>query len=281
MSRRRLYSDEFRRIVRSVHILAAVQPEPVHDARAVLLVAGEGVFASHHTAARLWGGIVPDDARLHAGIAPEKSRSRVPGVLVHQSKRTSTLRRGVRVTTPADTFADLSACLGLVDLVVLGDSLVRKGRCTPADLMPAASDAPNPRLARAAADLVRANVDSPMETRLRLLVVLAGLPEPEVNIVFHDATGVVARRLDLGYRAAKLALEYDGRQHAESPQQYAVDIRRREEFAAAGWFTVTVVSSDLYRTPGETLRRITEAMRPRGMDVPALRDHWRAHFPGR
>ena len=41
------------------------------------------------------------------------------------------------------------------------------------------------KLARRAARFVRDGVDSAMETRLRMLLVLAGLPAPEVNFILH------------------------------------------------------------------------------------------------
>lgn len=109
-----------------------------------------------------------------------------------------------------DTFLDLVGHLGLVDLVILGDSLVRRRLVTPDQLVRAAQGLTEfRRHALDAADLVRAGVDSPMETRLRLLMVLAGLPEPEVNIVLRNEYGDVVRRSDMGFRSSRLALEYD------------------------------------------------------------------------
>ena len=72
-----------------------------------------------------------------------------------------------------------------------------------------------------------------------MLCVLAGLPEPEVNIVFRDAEGLVLRRADMGYRRARVSIEYDGRQHAEDDDQWAGDITRREEFdgGAGAWWS--------------------------------------------
>jgi len=69
----------------------------------------------------------------------------------------------------------------LTELVTAGDSLVRRAGVEPDRLIEAASSARGvrgARLARQAAALVRRGVDSPMESRLRLLLVLAGLPEP-------------------------------------------------------------------------------------------------------
>lgn len=282
ITKRRLYSLEFRRIVRTVHIAASAPADPLNDALAVLLVAGEGAFVSHHTAARLYRAVVPDDPRLHASTNATRHRSRTPGVLVHTSRRRPIEYRGVPVTSPVATFLDLVPFLGLLDLVILGDSLVKRGLSTPGILMAGASTlTKDRRKAKQAASLVRAGVDSPMETRLRLLIVLAGLPEPEVNIEIRDEFGQVVRRIDMGYRAAKLGLEYDGRQHAESTQQYGSDVRRREDMSARDWHEWTAVSNDIFKTPGDTLARIVAVMTRRGMVVPPLKDDWRPHFPGR
>ncbi len=268
--------------MRTVHIAASAPADPLNDALAVLLVAGDGAFVSHHTAARLYRGIVPDDARLHASTTGARHRSRIPGVFVHRSTRTPTQYRGVPVTSPSDTFLDLVPTLGLLDLVTLGDSLVTRRLTTPRRLVAGASTlTKDRRKAERAASLVRVGVDSPMETRLRLLIVLAGLPEPEVNIEIHNEFGDIVRRIDLGYRAAKLGLEYDGRQHAESTQQYGSDVRRREDISALDWHEWTAVSNDIFKTPADTLARIVAVMTKRGMNVPPLKDDWRAHFPGR
>jgi hypothetical protein len=119
--------------------------------------------------------------------------------------------------------------------------------------------------------LVRERVDSPKETELRLLLVLAGFPEPETNKhVLDDAGGWIARP-DLVYRVLKLALEYDGRQHAEDPRQWAKDIRRRELLDAAGWRTLVITNRDLAHFPSQTLMRVALVMRERGCpDVPPL-----------
>ena len=87
-------------------------------------------------------------------------------------------------------FLDLaSGGASLVDLVIAGDSLVKANDLDPALFVvgAAAYQGRNARRARRAASLVRAGVDSPMETRIRLLIVLAGLPEPQVNFIVRHA----------------------------------------------------------------------------------------------
>ncbi|GGK75419.1 hypothetical protein GCM10011509_25140 [Ornithinimicrobium pekingense] len=266
ISRRRLASDEFRRVLPGIYVAAVVPLDAATIGRATLLAAGPRAFLSHFQAARLHDGVVPETDVLHASVRGHAHRSRRPELQVHRSWRTPSAFRGLPVTSAEDTFVDLAAHLPLVDLVVLGDSLVRKNRTTPELLVHASGAAPAQLRRRAvrAARLVRQDVDSPMETRSRLLVVLAGLPEPEVDVCFLSRHGDLRRRLDMAYRRHRLALEYDGRQHAESQAQWESDVARREEFDGAGWRIITLLAKDIYRTPGRTLDRIVAAMQRAG-----------------
>ena len=276
---RRAHRSVFRGayVPRNVPLTAAVL------AQAALLIAPPESFISHHTAARLWGGIVPHHPDIHVTYAGV--RAQTAGIAAHRRKRSQVVvrRAGVRVTSPLQTFLDLSQVLDLVDLVVLGDSLVRRKRFTVQQLHAAAADlrGPHSRRARHAASLVRKGVDSAMETRLRLLIVFAGLPEPEVNHRVHDADGRVLRRYDLSYLPYRLIIEYDGRQHAESDEQWLSDIRRDEQLDDERIRRLVVVSRDIYSTPEATLGRITRAMQRQGMVAAVRSDEWRRHFPGR
>ncbi len=94
-------------------------------------------------------------------------------------------------------FVELASLLTLVDLVVVGDHLVRRRRTTCADLVAwcAQSSDRGAQAARRAAAYVRDRVDSPMETRVRMLIVLAGIPEPEVNLTVRAGDGMPLRRV--------------------------------------------------------------------------------------
>jgi hypothetical protein len=129
---------------------------------------------------------------------------------------------GVRISAVDQMFGELASCLTLVDLVVVGDNLVRRRRITPAELVDHCKDSKLPcaALARRAATYVRERVDSPMETRLRMLIVLAGLPEPRVNITISDIHGRPVRRYDLSWPSVKAIVEYDGRHHIEREEQW-------------------------------------------------------------
>ncbi len=239
--------------------------------------------ASHHTAAELWGAIVPLTSQVHVTVPSDHTTMRPQGLVVHTGDRARVRCRGVPVTSPAQTFVDMGRYLGLVDLVVLVDSLVRGAPVTQGELVTAASVARgrNVRLARRAAGLFGADVDSPMETMTRLLMVLAGLPEPAVNRVIRGDDGVVRRRLDMAYAEARLVIEYDGRQHAESTLQWQRDVGRREDLDGDGWRMMVLLAKDIYRTPARTIDRLRAVMRQVGIPVGEGSEEWRAHFPPR
>ncbi|WP_154674015.1 hypothetical protein [Nakamurella lactea] len=184
------------------------------------------------------------------------------------------------MTTGAQTFLDLAPLLDLVDLVIFGDSLVQAESTTLAELRTATEEWRGSAAARArqAARMVRADVESPMETRLRLLIVLAGLPEPTVNHRLCAPDGTLVCRLDLAYVEHRLGVEYDGRHHAESPDQWRRDVRRREYLDGRSWRLVVVIGQDFFADPADILRRVCDAARSVGMPMPEPKNVWRRYF---
>lgn len=273
----------FRAIFRGVHVTADVPITLTLRAQAALTAAPAGAMISHHTAAKLWGGVVPDTSAVHVSIPPGTSFSRA-GVIVHRPHTLPAVgtRRRVRVARPEETFLACAAYLALVELVVLGESLVGAGATTAEALITAAAHrrGRGTRLARSAAALVRRGVDSPPETRLRLLLCLAGLPEPEVDHRIYSEVGQLLYRFDLSYPQIKLAIEYDGRHHERDPYR-GRDLLRREDLEADGWAFVVVVTEHLNGTPGDVLARVARVMQRRGMPVPRLSERWRQHFSQR
>jgi hypothetical protein len=188
---------------------------------------------------------------------------------------------GVSVPT---LFIQLASSLPLVDLVVVGDHLVRRGLAAPESLRGAAANLPGKvgRRAREAAAYVRPHVDSPMETRLRMLLVLAGIPEPEVNLTLRDVDGEPVRRFDLSWPGVKVVVEYDGRHHVVREETWERDLDRREWMDEGGWRLLVVTSRGIYAEPGRTVERVfsvLKARRLRGLP-PRPAEAWRPHFPG-
>lgn len=284
MSDAQLRGPDFRSVLYGLYVHHSVPDTPLLRARAALAVHPEGAVATHFTAARVVGVPVPAHGFEHVTVPRPSDRRRRRGVrchvaaLAHEDVR---VLDGVEISAPLRLFVELAAYLTLVDLVVVGDWLVRRGHVTTGSLVEhcAASADRHAAHAREAASYVRARVDSPMETRLRMLLVLAGLPEPSVNLVLRDHTGEIVMRLDLSYPGEKLAVEYDGRQHLESVSQWERDVDRREDLGDGGWRLIRVTSRGIYQRPEETVTRVWQALRERGHPrLPRPTDGWRPHF---
>jgi hypothetical protein len=157
------------------------------------------------------------------------------------------------VTSPVATFLDLAAHLDDTEVLAVGDAIVRRGLATVEALVEAAETSRQRRgsaRARRVAALVRAGVDSPMESLLRYVLGTAGLPEPTINANAYDSHGGWIARPDLSYPAKRMAIEYDGRHHFDDRRQWANDIARRHNLEDEGWVVRTATARDVFVQPG-------------------------------
>jgi hypothetical protein len=222
------------------------------------------VRVSHVTAALLHGLPLPrrwaDSATLHlVGRSSSHASVSDPGVRVH---RTSVVPQcayhlqGVPVSPPPELFVELARYLRVPELVEVGDQLVRtpraglETRASPWSSLQKLEHSVRQgsgRLgilrAREALRLVRVGADSPPETRLRLALISAGLPEPQLQIPLEprDPFAPVG---DAGYRSQRLVIQYEGEHHF-TPEQQARDQRRNAQFEAAGWTVMLANRVDL------------------------------------
>lgn len=280
-------TKDFRQVTRGVYMRARAPERPFERVEAALLVHAHaaGAYASHTSAARVYRLPVPE--RLtdeHVSVFRREDRRRPRGVCPHLAPESAQVIviAGIAVSAPAQLFLELAGLLNLVELVVVGDALVKQRRILPEGLVAAAAaySGRGAALARRAASFVRQGVDSPMETRLRMLIVLAGLPEPTVDFRIYDDRGRLRYRLDLSYPDLKLAVEYDGRQHAHDPVQWTGDVARDSWFDRERWYKIRVLSGGVYRTPEQTLCEVRDALKERGARVPRrFRSEWRSYFP--
>jgi Protein of unknown function (DUF559) len=228
-------------------------------------------FFSHATAAVLHGMWLPLELErsevLHVSVrkparAPRDQRVKGhhlvdrPGLVIE--------RGGLRLAGALETWCQLATQLRIPDLVAAGESLLTPDH-RDTDLMldrmvTAAADTDRPvhvRLDRAAA-LIRRGVRSPKETELRLLLLEAGLPEPEINGVVLDDRGARVAECDLVYRRAKVVLEYEGDGHRERAR-FRKDIARYDRLQDLGWRVIRVTQEDLQH-PADLLARIRRAL---------------------
>lgn len=231
-------------------------------------------YLSHTTAAQVWGLWLPSWLRTESpihitGRKRAAGARRRPGAVGHRAAldaRDVVEVDGLRLTTPARTWLDLAPMLrDPFDLVAAGDALLQRadGPPRPEDVLGTNPLSSLPEIdevlgrrrsvkgiqaAREAREMLRAGVDSAPESRMRSVILAAGLPEPVVNQEVLLPDGRI-KRPDLHYPRWRIALQYEGEGHADRVQ-LTKDIHRDDAFAANGWITVKA-GHDLYTVAGE------------------------------
>lgn len=277
---RQFSGPKFQRPLRGVYVDADVVLTPAIRARAALLLVGERGAICSVSAADVRGLPVPVCEDTHVLVPPGAPRTRMSGIVMHHGTRKLSQHLGIPMTTMKDTFLDVAKKYPLVDAVVLGDAMVREGYVSPRQLVAAAAAARGrgAERARRAAGLVRARVILPQESKLRLLLIFSGFPEPETGVEVEAAGR--RRELDTAYREWRVAVEYDGRHHVERDLQWSEDIERREELNGEQWNVVTVTGMQMW-DPEHVIARVRAALVRAGAPLPAVSQEWRRHFPTR
>ena len=228
LTRKQLRSSAWVRLRQDVY--ADVDLPITHRVRtsAVGLVLPDGAGFGGRSAAGLWGVtdlagpadpvevLLPEGVRWNAGDGV-RCRSLLPSQQLVRAGRW-------RATSPVDTAVDILRFERRDEAVVVLDHLVHEGMVTLGDVRAAVRELPpcfGAVRAREAASRADGLAESRQETRLRLLMLDAGLPPPVAQFRVRDDRGYVAR-LDFAYPELRLAIEYDGLWHAESP---AVHVR--------------------------------------------------------
>ena len=226
---------------------------------------------SHQTVARLMDlPVRNDDGRIHVTVLPGRAAPRYRGMVGHVSSYSSqetTHLFGLPVTTACRLFADLAATATRPSLLAIGDAILRGRMATPDELRQFLEHRPGRRGSRRALallPLLNPAAESPMESVVRLLLFDGGLPIPEVNANVYDAFGQFLARADLLFRAARVIVEYDGDQHRVSREQFARDVARGSELAAAGYLVLRFTASDVYTRPHYVLATVRAALPSRG-----------------
>ncbi|MFG1887339.1 endonuclease domain-containing protein [Micromonospora sp. NPDC049051] len=108
--------------------------------------------------------------------------------------------------------------------------------------------------------------ESPMETRLRLVLHDAGLPPLAAQ---HDVYGTHAQRgrvflgrVDLAYPRWRVAIEYEGDHHRERTH-FQRDVARLNALREAGWLVLRFTVDDVLRHPARIVRLVTGAIHER------------------
>lgn len=232
-----------------------------------------GVVAGNSAAAMLGAKWVSPDLDAELVYGNQKSP---PRLVVHndtlQPDEVTTVD-GMAVTGPARTAFDIgrrtrSRVLGVQRL----DALANATGVQAVQVQAVIAAHPGLRgldRLRLILPLMDRGAESPQESRTRLVLIDAGLPWPQTQIVVRDRYGEFVGRVDMGYREFKVGIEYDGPQHWTDPKQRQRDIDRQVALAAAGWVIIRVSSELLRYREATVIGRTVEAMRAAGWRGPA------------
>ncbi len=266
-----------KRFIAPFHGIRAEPPDPHRELDELMRLCHwylprlrEGQFFSHSTALALYGAAVPpqDALAVHVSVHRPSSPPRTRGVCGHRLQQRDPdvhLLGELPVEAPERAWVQASRGWMTDDLVVAGDHLLRRDRpLTTIHALTTEALRMRGDVLGEPLSLIREGSESARETLLRLVLVRAGLPEPELNVPLRDAQGRTIARLDESFPAYRVAVEYDGRQHAFSVTQFRRDADRWDAIRDAGWHLVRILDHHLSPDPGIAVAKVRAALTARG-----------------
>lgn len=259
-----LRGRRFVRLFPDVYVNAGVPLDlRVRAIAAYLNTDGRGIVAGWAAAELLGASCAPVDAVAEIVLSGSDRRP-APELRVHRFRpHPGEVRSvdGIAVTSPLRTAYDLARREPLLRAVTAVDALARIGRFSPDDVVALARRHPGVRGTRRIPRVVALadpRAESPGESRVRLAIVLSGLPIP---VLQHH---VGRYRLDLAYPEAMLGIEHDGADHLTASRARR-DLRREAELVRAGWELVHVGADNSMR---EIAILVSRALTARGVPTP-------------
>jgi very-short-patch-repair endonuclease len=234
----------WRRLGPSTYAWAGLAETPTLKLMAVRLRLPSSAAFSGRTAAWLHGLDIepcdPIEVTVPSGIGLS-ARSGVALRRAHLPEDHLVLVKGFRTTSVTRTLTDLCRRLSLTEAVVVVDMALHS---RIVDL-----NAVSKRLL----SFAEPASESPMESRLRMLLVLGGLPRPKAQVPVYDSQGRFVGRPDLYYPADRLGIEYDGATHRD---RLAEDNRRQNLLIGAGVRLLRFTAGDILRSPESTVAQV-------------------------
>ncbi|MEV0982880.1 hypothetical protein AB0I45_00775 [Brevibacterium sp. NPDC049920] len=246
----------------------------VRQRLAALQTVRPDAIGSHTTAALLLGLPTPygSEALLHVTVPHGTRPLRRPGVVGHESRHLEPRGHcGVHINRGDLVVHELAGHLPAGDLVAVFDALLGTWQDTPDltvdELRSLLTGRRRYRGRRTALDALaraRAGVRSPGETRTRLAIVAAGLPEPEVAPAVRLPSLPAVIHPDMAYVGPRIAIEYEGPQHRLDESQWDRDIERYGALVRHGWIVIRITRRT---SAARFCREVREALELRAVPV--------------
>jgi len=265
VTRKRLLGPSFRRVLHGVYVSRGLAVDHGVKCRAAALLLPETCALSGVSAAWCYG--VRLASTSHAVIASTSGAVHVEGargIRVHRTPLDPVdviVRDGLPLTIPVRAAWDIATLEPPDDAVPFIDAMIRAGLLTANELrtrVALSGGLWRVTRVRQAVDLVDGRSESPPESRIRVVVIRAGLPRPIPQFEIR-LDGRFIARVDLAWPEARVAVEYDGSHHADVLQMRR-DRRRLNALVHAGWTVIHATAADL-ADPSILLDQIRAALR--------------------
>ena len=259
LDRWHLEASCWKRLGPETYVWRHLPETPLHRIEAAMRRLPAGAAFSGLTAAWLHGLDVEPCNPIEATVAADAGVSSRSGMLLRRSilDKDDVVRvRGMPATSIVRTLAEVCCRLSLMESVVVLDQALHLRRVRLDQLSVWAqhnAGRRGVRNLRRAIELAEPAAESPMESRLRMTIVLGGLPRPKAQVPIHDHRGRFLARLDLYYEKARLGIEYDGGHHRDT---LAEDNRRQNKLLNAGIRLLRFTLTDVMSTPNLLLDQV-------------------------
>lgn len=230
----------YRRVLHGIYVDDTVPDSPeLRRAALERVLPAEAVLSGR---AALWAmgvDVLPLDGTLDVTTVRGRHLEKRPGMTPHSAllpdDELVELPNGLLVVSAPRAFVDVARRESLVEAVALGDAVLRSGAATAEELEAAVERAAGLRGivgARTVVPHLEPRSESQGESRLRMSLVLGGLPRPEAQVDYYTEDGEHLARVDLVVRG--VLLEYDGREQRLKKPVFVQDRRRQNSIVDRG-----------------------------------------------
>jgi hypothetical protein len=233
---------------------------------ASVLACGDGAVLSHRAAAALHGVRKPPESRKVSVSTPAAAKS-TPALWVYRRRRLTeedvTVVRGIPVTSPARTLADLAPQLTAAQLAATLGEADRKGLLDVEAVHRAlrrttGRHGQGHRRLLAALDAHERHgavlLLSELEERFLDLILRAGIPRPALN------AAVAGLRVDALWSQQRVIVELDGWAHHSKRAAAAWDREKTNRLQLAGYEVLRFMHGDLVRAPERVVQTVRAAL---------------------
>jgi hypothetical protein len=270
----RVTAGHWNRVHPGVYVVGGAPRTFAQRVMAALLAAGPGAFASHRTAAFLWGLIERPHPRVEVTVAYPRSH-RLDGVIVHRSRDVhlaGVLRHdGIALAGASRTLLDLGAVAPRQVRPATWAALRSRSTAWDVLLRTLIAHAKPGRDGVGALRVVVAEhygeLGTDSETEDLAYTILADsrrvpLPQKQVRVVCADGVEV---SVDLGWPDRRCLVEVFGVDHFTNEDLVHIDLHRRNQIELAG-YRLLIYSGRLLRRQPERFVLDVEALLAGGAD---------------